>query len=281
MSGTDLAYDDVMRAPTLIVAAVLAAATGCILPVSTGTPLPATTVGKGRLGGAISGEAPVLDLLADGDDYDDLRGAAPAAAMTVSLAYGLTDDTDLEVAGEGALYFFILPLPTGGSLGLRHHVAATETFDIALAGRVGGVSAGAEVTTGSSSSQSEASAVYGALQGIIQLRNGWIRPMAAVNLMPFRIRRAPSSEAPYTFRGLASSVTLGLMVVGSHIQFGPYFTYTNFASERFENGFFPSFGLMLAVRPDRSRTHEPVMPATPYYGPPPPPAPYPAPAPAP
>src|SRR6185503_2067370 len=94
---------------------------GCILPVSTGAPLPATTVGKGNVGFALSGEAPTLDLIADHDNQQTgtgdaiAYGAAPAAATTLTFSYGLTDDTDLEVAGEGAFYYFILPAPTGGS----------------------------------------------------------------------------------------------------------------------------------------------------------------------
>src|SRR5438093_3029538 len=118
--------------------AYAALATGCILPVSTGAPLPATTVGKGNVGFAISGEAPTLDLIADQDNKSAgnnnaiAYGAAPAAATTLTFAYGVGEDTDVEVAGEGALYYFILPMPTGGSIGVRQHFAAGDTFDVAL-----------------------------------------------------------------------------------------------------------------------------------------------------
>src|SRR5262245_30097764 len=86
---------------------------GCILPVSTGAPMPATTVGRGNIGGSMQAEAPVLDLLADEDNTsastgDPIRyGAAPAAALGFTVSYGLGDNTDVELTGEGALYFFI------------------------------------------------------------------------------------------------------------------------------------------------------------------------------
>jgi len=243
---------------------------GCILPVATGTPLPATTLGQGRIGFSMSGEAPALDLLAEGEDYSDLRGAAPAAAMTLALGFGLTDDTDVELAGEGAFYYFLIPMPTGGSLGLRHHLAATDLFDIALAGKVGGVTSSQDQTDSNGNRvDTGASAIYGAVQAVIQLRHGWVRPMGALNAMPFRIARAIVNEPEYSFRGLGASATFGVMFVGRRLQAGPYVTVTSFTSERFSGGVFPSYGLMLAVRPDRNRVKKPVMPATPYYPSPP------------
>jgi hypothetical protein len=244
-------------------------ASGCILPVSTGAPMPATTVGKGRVGAAMSGEAPTLDLIADNDENNTMGadpiayGAAPAAALTVSLSYGLGDDTDLEVAGEGALYYFFFPLPTGGSIGIRQHIDAGESFDIGLAARIGQVTSSGKVETSSGSSESSASATYGALQAVIQSKHGLVRPLLAVNFMPARIKRDPSDADPFNFRGLASSITAGVMFVGKHALAGPYLTATNFYSDQFDNsGWFVSGGLMLALRPDRNR--EPTPPAQPY-----------------
>ena len=269
-----------VRLAKLLSVAALATSVGCILPISTGAPLPATTVGAGRFGGAMSAEAPVLNLIAKGSGPNDWQAEAPAAAMTFTLSYGLGDSTDLEVAGEGALYYFIFPLPTGGSIGLRQHIAATDLFDVALAAKVGtvGGSASTDDSSGSSTSTS-ASANYAALQAVIQLRHGWVRPMAAINVMPARIKRDPSDEPAATFAGLASSLTLGVMATFRAVQIGPYFTVTNFSSERYDDGWISSGGFMLAVRPDRNaRRREPVMPQTPYYGPPmPAPAPTPAP----
>ncbi len=269
---------------------------GCILPVSTGAPQPATTVGQGHIGLALSAEAPVLDLIADNkgsgsgsnnDDFTDSYAESPAAASTLTLAYGFTDDTDLEVALEGALYAYIFPVPTGASIGLRHHLLASDNVDIAIAGRIGGVSSGSTNADASGNATSDqASAIYGALQGVIQMRNGLFRPLLALNLMPFQIARGIEGNPIQHFDGFATSGTIGLMLVGKSVQFGPYVTITNFESEHFSGATFVSGGLMVAFRPDRNPpaqvmpvvpnyapagTYYPAAPA-PYYPPPPPPA---------
>jgi hypothetical protein len=269
---------------------------GCFLPVATGAPEPATTVGHGKAGITVSGEAPTLDLIAKKNgstpqEYTDTYGQSPAAAMRATLSYGLTDDTDVEVAAEGELWFFFFPLPTGGSIGFRHHVETGDAFDVAIAGRVGGVSAGLDYTDSNGATvKNEATAEYGAAQGVIQLKHGPIRPLASINLMPFHVKRTPGSDPVQTFTGLASSVTFGLMLVGRFAQIGPYVTVTNFESQQFSGGFFASGGVMLSLRPDRSRPKEPPPPAyAPPYAPPPyapppyapPPPMYPQPAPMP
>ena len=281
----------------------MALSAGCILPVSTGAPMPATTVGKGNVGFAISGEAPTLDLIADNDNKnlatnDPIAyGAAPAASSTLTFSYGVGDHTDLEVAAEGALYYFILPLPTGGSLGFRQHFDVGESLDFGIAARVGHVGSTSEVTDANGNkTESGARANYGALQLILQSKHGLVRPLAAINWMPAHIRRAPANEPDFSFNGMASSVTLGLMFVSRNAVAGPYVTATNFYSDRFDNsGWFVSGGLMLALRPDRNRPKvvfpdNPPLPPGGYYGPaptyappppqgpPPPPAPPPGPA---
>lgn len=253
-------------------------ATGCILPVSTGAPLPATTVGKGRVGFAGTAEAPTLDLIADNETRDTgspsaiSYGAAPAATLTFTLSYGLGDNTDLEVAGEGALYYFVLPLPTGGSIGFRQHIDAGDAFDVAVAARIGGASSSAQVTTsGGNQEESSASATYAAFSAVMQTKHGFVRPLLSVNIMPARIKRDPSDADPFSFKGLASSVTAGLMLVGKRALVGPYITATNFYSDEFNNsGWFVSGGLTFAIRPDRNR-EQPRIPPTPMYAPPPPP----------
>ncbi len=258
-------------------------AAGCILPVATGTPMPATTVGQGNFGFAVTGEAPVLDLIADSTDgteadFDELHGAAPAAALTLTASIGLGETTDLELSAEGALFYFLLPLPTGGSIGVRQHIAATDLFDFAFAARVGGVASGLGSEDGDASNDTSASALYGAAQGIVQLRTGFARPMVAVNLMPFRIKRDPSDLEPFSFGGLASSATFAVPLVGDRVQFGPYVTVTNFESSRYGGGWFTSGGLMFAIRPDRNRRVPPPLPPPAPY---PPPGAYPAPGPGP
>lgn len=270
---------------------------GCFLPIATGASEPATTVGRGKAGVALNGELPTIDLIAKKDgstptNYTDTYGQSPAAAARLTLAYGLTDDTDIEVAAEGELWFFFFPIPTGGSIGLRHHIDTGDAFDVALAGRIGGVSAGLDYTDNSGQTEkNEASAEYAAVQAIVQLKRGPVRPLASLNLMPFHIKRSPGSDPEQKFTGLASSVTFGLMLVSPIGQFGPYITLTNYESQDFSGGFFASGGVMLAFRPDRNRHIEPPPPAytpPPYapspYAPPPyaaPPPMYPQPAPAP
>ena len=265
------------------------------MPVATGAPEPATTVGRGHAGVAFSAEAPTLDLIAKKDsstptNYTDTYGESPAAAARLTLSYGISDDTDLEVAAEGELWFFFFPIPTGGSIGLRHHIDTGDAFDVAFAGRIGGVSAGLDYQdTNGQSVKNEASAEYAAIQAVVQLKHGPIRPLASLNLMPFHVKRTPGSDPEQKFTGLASSVTVGLMFVSPFGEFGPYATVTNYESQQFSGGFFASGGLMLAIRPDRNRHVEPPPPPAytpPPYAPPPPMYPqqqpmYPPPGPAP
>jgi hypothetical protein len=234
---------------------LLALLPGCFLPVATGAPEPATTVGKGNFGFSLSAEAPTIDLVAqkdDAKDYTDTYGESPAAAMRATLSYGITGSTDIEVAAEGQLWFFVVPIPTGGSIGFRQHLDAGDTFDAAIAARVGGVSSGTVSSDGMGNSASDAaSAYYGALSGVIETRHGWIRPLLSLQLMPFSIKRGISGEPIERFKGLTSSATFALMLVGQHVQFGPYVTGTNFESQEFAGAWLGSFGLMLAIRPDR------------------------------
>ncbi|MEO8553151.1 MAG: hypothetical protein ABI678_24430 [Kofleriaceae bacterium] len=270
----------------------------CFLPVATGAPEPATTVGRGNVGVAFTGEAPTLDLVASNNgsgsqdtDYISSYGEAPAAALRATVAYGLGENTDVELAIEGQLWFYFLPLPTGASIGLRQHLDGGDMFDIALAGRFGGVTTGSTTVNGMDvATDDEASAVYGSLQGVVQVKRGFVRPLVSLNVMPFKITRGLESAPIQRFYGAATSATFGLMLVGDRVQFGPYATLTNFESQQFKGGFFPSFGLMLSFRPDRNRPKppDPYLPgmSTPTYAPyqpapapmaPPPPAPYPPP----
>jgi hypothetical protein len=249
---------------------------GCFLPVATGASEPATTVGRGKAGVALNGEVPTLDLIAKKNgstptDYTDTYGQSPAAAARLTLSYGLTDDTDIEVAAEGELWFFFFPIPTGGSIGLRHHIETGDAFDVALAGRVGGVSASLDYDDSNGTTvTNSASAEYAAIQAVVQLKHGPIRPLASLNLMPFHVKRTPGNDPEQKFTGLASSVTFGLMLVSPIGQFGPYITLTNYESQDFSGGFFASGGLMLAIRPDRNRHVEPPPAYTPPpYAPPP------------
>ncbi|HEY6037996.1 MAG TPA: hypothetical protein VIV58_27135, partial [Kofleriaceae bacterium] len=225
----------------------LALLPACYLPVATGAPESATTVGRGHLGVSISGEAPTLDLIANNSgsgsadtDYTSSYGEAPAAAMRFTLAYGLGENTDVEVAAEGQLWFFFLPLPTGASIGLRQHLEGGDLFDIALAARFGGVSSGSTQVNGMDVATSDdASAIYGAFSGVVQVKNGFFRPLVSLQLMPFKVTRAVEGSPIQRFYGAATSATFALMLVGDNVQFGPYATLTNFESQQFKGGFFP------------------------------------------
>jgi hypothetical protein len=255
---------------------------GCILPVSTGAPMPATTVSKGKIGVAISGEGPVLDLVAENDGATSgtgdpiAYGAAPAMASTLTFSYGLTDDLDLEVAGEGAFYYFILPIPTGASIGARQHFGA-GAFDVGIAARIGHVGNTTSSTdTSGNTTDDGASATYGAFQGVIQYGEGTIRPLAAINFMPASITRnyEDPDEPNLHYKGYVTSITLGAMFVGRSMTAGPYITGTNFYSSRFDNaGWFASGGVIFAFRPDRHRKPDPpevLVPEPSPYGYPPP-----------
>lgn len=237
----------------------------CYLPVATGAPESATTVGAGHVGFSMNGEGPSLDLIAKNsngsdDSYTSTYATSPAAAARLTLAIGLGDDTDLELAAEGQLMFYFIPVPTGASIGLRQHMVTTDTFDITLAARFGGVTSANDGNHDSGSSLNtdySASAYYGALSAVVQARHGVFRPLASVNVMPFRISRSIQDEPVQRFTGAATSLTVAFMFVSDRVQFGPYATLTNFESEDFKGGFFPAGGLMLAFRPDRERVSPP------------------------
>lgn len=252
--------------------ALLASLSGCYLPVMTGAPDSAQTVGKGKLGFSVGAEAPELDLIAKDStketQYTDSYGEAPSAGMRGTLAFGVTDSTDLELSAEGQLWFFFLPLPTGASIGIRQHVAANDLFDFAIAGKFGGVSSGtATVDSSGNATSDEASAYFGSLSGVVQVRHGLFRPLVSLNVMPFKITRAVDGEPIQRFWGAATSVTFAAMFVGDFAQFGPYATFTNFESQQFKGGFFPSFGLMLSFRHDHNK-EPPPNPYPPGYAPP-------------
>ena len=246
---------------------------GCILPVATSTPQPATTVGAGKFGFALYEEAPTLNLTASNTDASNPDGAAaPAGAATATLSIGLGDDTDLELSAEMSAYLFILPMPVGGSIGLRHHVTGNENFDFAVAGRVGGVAVG--YGNGSDSTDpTGASAVYGDISATLQGVLGSFRPLISVSAMPAKVtRNFGNGQASESFTGFATNATIGLMFQLGAMELGPYLGATYYSSEQFANGgggdaSFVSGGFALEFRPDRHETQSTYTPMT--YRPPP------------
>lgn len=232
-----------VRNSVLVALGWLVGASGCFLPLSAGAPQMASTVGKGSYGTSLALEAPTLDLSGE----DESLGVAPAAGGTATFAYGVGDRTDLELSVEGAMYLFILPMPTGGAVGVRHQVVASEQVDVAVAARLGGVA-----TSFSSDDKEQAySAGYVAASVAVQGAFGAFRPLASAQVMPARMTRKIDGEAT-KFTGTAASVTLGAMFqVGERVQLGPYLAGFTFESDRTKRIAEWSAGFMLAVRSDR------------------------------
>ena len=245
-------------------------ASGCMLPVATGTPQAATTVGRGRFGLALAQEGPVLNAVAS--DTSTIKSAgAFAATGTATVSLGVGDNTDIEISGDVAMYFGIFPLPTGGSAGIRQHLISSQGVDVAIAARVGGAAASAESEDGNgNTTTNDVSAMYVSLSAVAQGHLGVFRPLISANIMPMQITRGD------TYDGLSTSATIGLMFQLGSIQLGPYATGTVFRSDVFSSDFFPSGGLMLSYRPDR---YAPTAAAPTLYvpTPAPPPQPYAAP----
>lgn len=212
---------------------------GCFLPVASGTPQAATTAGRGNASFNAAAEMPTIDLLAD--DQDDF---APVAAGVITAGYGITEHTDIEASAEAALYFFLVPLPTGGSIGLRHHLVHADTYDVGIAARVGGVT----VDDGDAGS---ASAVYGAASVVGQGAFGTFRPLVSGQLMPTMIDQQLGTSSDGSSTGLVASATVGLMFQVGQFQIGPYLTGTAFSSDAVERNGLVSGGLSFAYRPDR------------------------------
>ncbi|MEZ4364836.1 MAG: hypothetical protein R2939_00950 [Kofleriaceae bacterium] len=218
---------------------------GCFLPIATGTPQPATTVGEGRFGGAMAAEMPAVNLIAD--DPDEI---SPAAAGTFTLAYGLTDHTDVELSLEGALYLFLLPLPTGASLGLRHNLVDGDGLALGLAARAGAVG----VSDGDPEDPDKASSVYGAASLAMELGNGRVRPLLALQGMGARITQELGDADDGTFGGFIGSATLALPFrVGRGAVLGPYVAASWLSTDRLVDQTLVSFGVTVAIRPERPR----------------------------
>jgi hypothetical protein len=235
-------------------------ACGCVLPATTGAPLPPTTVGQGKLGANVHAEIPVVNLVADTDaTSNDHKAVLAAPTLAVGGSFGITDTTDI----EAELYFFDVIALTGGSVGLRQTVLSNDSVDVGIAARFGGLSNLTDTDTQPCGAGLDlppplaASAWFGSAQAIAQLRAGRVRPLLAFSAEPFRIKRdvlvPPDSRNAVTERywGFASSVTFALWIVFSRVQFGPYVAATHFSSDTFSGGWMASGGMALTIRRDR------------------------------
>jgi hypothetical protein len=228
-------------------AAVALALAGCYLPVATGTPQPAATVGKGKFGVGFSGEAPTLDLTAGTSDFNDSYADAPAAAGKIEGAYGVADRTDVEASLETSLYLYFIPMPVGGSIGIRQQLVYQSWVDFSVAARIGAVRVGGQDAMGGEDS---ASAEFAQLSATVQRATGPLRPLVSIAGMGARMTRNLDGVAQ-DFTGFSGSLTAGAMFQIGSVQFGPYVAVTYFTSEEFSGRTFASGGLSIQYRPDR------------------------------
>lgn len=233
---------------------VVAGLTGC-LAIRPGAPLPATTVGKGKIGLAFIGEGPPIqpnpdDQNASANSTTYRLGQSGGVVTSVSLAIGITDDTDIELSGEGAAF-----IPFGGSLGVRHHVGASELFDFAIATEVGGLRGALPFETNVNAD----SAVYESVAGVAQLRRGPVRPLLALEVMTFEAADSRPDDGVGHVNGLMSSLTFGVDLPYGIAHLEPYASLSGAAtdSNHVVGGVFVTGGLMLSFRPIRDSTPVP------------------------
>ena len=226
---------------------------GCSLPLSTGAPMSATTVGAHHLGLAVSAEAPVVDSTARIEPgfrrfqrsiYDAPRGDHDGhGELRAWRRHG----------SRGGVEAFTV-LPIGLSLGVRRHLGATDDLDFAVAGRVAGLAIHGSTFANDTATSNSATAVYGSVQAIVQRRYGRVRPLLAAELLAYRATRNIVDGGPNErLEGLAPSVTLAVILVGRWVQGGPYATVTRIESDTYPGVWSVSGGLMFALRPDRNR----------------------------
>jgi hypothetical protein len=243
-----------------VVLFALAGLTGC-LAIRPGAPQGATTVGRGKIGLAFIGEGPPIQPNPDEQKSNDSSttyrlGQLGGVVTAVSLAIGITDDTDVELSGEGAAF-----IPFGGSLGVRHHVGVSELFDFAIATQVGGLRGALPFETDVDAD----SALYESVAGVAQLRRGPVRPLLALELMAFEAADAEPDDGFDHVNGLMSSLTFGVDLPYGIAHLEPYASLSGAAtdSKHVEGGVFVTGGVMLSFRPIRDTQPVPV------YAPPP------------
>lgn len=192
-------------------------AAGCHLPVSTAIPETPATVGRGHWGVLLAAGHPTVNLLATvqgepdpADPHHYSRADWPS--FQLRLARGVSDHVDVELGVEGMMY--VLPIPFGASLGVRHRFYTTNSTDMTWSGRVGYAAAR------DAASADEASIVYGVLACNADTE-GWrgLRPGLAVSIMPMRVDPDLETFPIDEFYAVASSVTFKLALGPNVIPF--------------------------------------------------------------
>ena len=238
------------------------------LPVATGAPEPATTVGKAQGGFTITGEAPTLDLIAkktahDADnDYTDTYGESPAAASAHARATAsATTPTSRSPPRARSTYFFF-PIPDrrlDRPAPAHRHGRRIRRRDRRPHRRR---HAGLDYTdSNGNSTNNEASAEYGAVQGVIQLKHGAGPParLAQPDAVPHQAHAwlGPGAEVhgPRILGHVRPDVRLAASASSARTSRSPTSRARTSRAASITSG-----GLMLAVRPDRNRHVEPPPP---------------------
>ena len=261
----------------LFAACPLALLAGCFLPVSTAAPQSASTVGAGSAGVTMYGEFPTLDLLGTETqatsevDY----AIAPLPTMTLAAAYGLGERLDVEVGLDGVMYI-VLPLPLGGSIGLRYQAVDSPGLALALFGRAGYVGLGvSDAEENDPNSTHSVTATYGQAGVVAQARAlGPFRPGLALAIMPARVHNEIKSETAENFGAVAASATVNLTFAIGWFEATPFVNFVAFDSPNLKGRHaFATFGTAFSIRPQKA-PRPPVAEAAPPAGPVAPVAPY-------
>lgn len=238
----------------------LCAHTACFLPLSTAAPQSARTLGKGNFGAVYYSEMPTVDLLAAEEDRLEYA-ISPFPTASIQLGYGITDKLDIEVAADGTLYLFFLPLPIGGSVGARYQVLYNKNLAVALAGRVGYVGVPG---TGGSGEQYPVSSRYGAVSAVAQLMpDGPFRPSMAVNFLPASVK-VTDMDTTERFGAGALSFTVTLGIGGGPYEFGPFVNLVYFNSPNLAGSSrFVTAGAAFSIRGRKRRKPAPRLQSQP------------------
>ncbi len=249
---------------------LMATSTGCFLPLSTAAPQSARTLGQGQFGVTFYAEMPTLDLLASQTDAQDEEYAiAPFPTATAQIGVGVTDSLDIEAALDGQLWFYVLPLPLGGSLGARYQVLYNQDMAIAVAGRVGYVGFGVSEVDETTDVTETVSATYGVLTGVIQaMPDRVFRPSLAVSVIPASVKNEIINEAAENYGAVSTAATITLAIGAGPLEVGPFVNLVYFNSPNLSGtASFATGGVSIALRQQKKKKKSPAVaePAPPGY----------------
>jgi hypothetical protein len=264
-------WTSTMRALLLALTSLLA---GCFLPMATGAPETARTVGSGNFGASFHAEVPTLNLTAEEDDLAEATAdhvaIAPAGALSLGVQYGVSDSVDLELRLDGALYYFLVPIPLGGQLGARITLLDQPGLALALAGRVGflGFSSSSD-DDGDGTADGEAdraSATFATIALTFELGSGFARPAFTLSATPANVSVDLAGEAEKDYRAVATTGTVSLHMGRGPLTFTPFLALTYFSSPSIDSQGFVSGGVAFYWGHPAERP-QPLPPPRPYPAP--------------